>query len=105
LDANLTPEQKKLNGYSVADYHERSIFRQVRALARKKITIMQRDRKSFFMDILLPNLLIVIGLYMTTVDFIGDAHYPIRSLTIEDFPGNQPLIYNQRNFNQTDDEV
>jgi hypothetical protein len=27
MDANLTPEQKLLNGYSVADYHERGLCR------------------------------------------------------------------------------
>jgi hypothetical protein len=57
------------------------------------------------MDALLPIILIVIGLYMTTVDLIATNKYPVRSLSPYNFPGNQPLIYNRKNFNQTDDEV
>jgi hypothetical protein len=66
---------------------------------------MTRDRRSFFIDALLPIVLIIIGLYMTTVDLIGNAHYPVRNMSAYDFPGKQPLIYNRHNFNQTDDEV
>ena len=104
MDAHLTSEQKKLNDYSVADYHERGLFRQVRALARKKFITMTKD-KSFYMDFLLPNFLMVIGLWLTTIDFIAQSSYPVRDLNINDFPQNQPLFYNQHNVNQTDGEV
>jgi hypothetical protein len=83
-----------LNDYSVADYHERSFFSQVSALARKKIIIMTRDRKSFMMDFFLPILLIITGLYVSTVDPVNIAKYPTRNLSPGGYPAMQPLIYN-----------
>jgi hypothetical protein len=62
---DLTPEEVKLNEYSVSDYHERSFFTQVYVLAKKKILVMTRDRKSFIMDTIFPMILIVLGLYLT----------------------------------------
>ena len=65
---------------------------------------MIRDPKSFFMDFFFPIFLIVSGLYVSQVDFIPQD-YPKRNLSAYDFPRGAPLIYNQHNFNQTDDEV
>jgi hypothetical protein len=54
---------------------------------------MTRDRKSFIMDTVFPMILIVIGLYLTQVEFLSDD-YPKRMLSPEGFPKGQPLIYN-----------
>jgi hypothetical protein len=58
--------------YSVADDNSRSLVTQVQALVRKKLLVMTRDRKSFFVDALLPCILMVLGLYLTTVELLGD---------------------------------
>ena len=65
---------------------------------------MIRDPKSFVMDFFFPIFLIYIGLYVSTVELISND-YPKRALSAYDFPEGNPLIYNQHNFNQTEDEV
>ena len=65
---------------------------------------MVRDPKSFVMDFFFPIILIFVGLYVSQIDLLSQE-YPKRALTAYGFPTGRPLIYNQHNFNQTEDEV
>ena len=65
---------------------------------------MIRDPKSFTMDFFFPIILIYLGLYVSKVELLSQE-YPKRALTAYGFPQGNPLIYNQHNFNQTEDEV
>ena len=86
-------EDKELNDYSIAENNEKNFCNQVLALSRKKLIVMTRDRKNFIMDVLFPSLLIIIGLYLTTVELVSDD-YPSRALNPAGFPQNNPMIYN-----------
>ena len=65
---------------------------------------MIKDPKSFLMDFFFPIALIYFGLYFSTIDIVS-TNYPKRALSPYDYPHGNPLIYNQHNFNQTEDEV
>lgn len=74
------------------------------ALVKKKVLVMARDPKSFFMDFFLPILLIFLSLYVSTIDLLSQD-YPTRMVSAYGFPHGQPLVYNLHSFNQTEDEI
>lgn len=71
----------------MAEDNQRTFSTQVQALVRKKLLVMTRDRKSFFVDTLLPCILMVLGLYLTTVELLGE-NMPRRALVAKGFPQN-----------------
>jgi len=70
----------------------------------KHLMMIRRDKKTFIIDLLFPVLLIGVGLYLSTVDFLPD-NSPARVLNPRGFPGPRPLIYNKDNYNQTSDTI
>ena len=96
--SKLTPREKELTEYSIAQDHRRNFASHFAALVKKKILVMIRDPKSFMMDFFFPIILIVSGLYVSQIELLSD-NYPTRALTAYGFPEGNPLIYNQHNFN------
>ena len=102
--SKLTPREKLLTEYSIATDHRRSFLSHFVALVKKKVLVMVRDPYIFVMDFFFPMILIYAGLYVSQVELINQ-NFPKRALTAYEFPRGGPLIYNQHNFNQTEDEV
>ena len=102
--SKLTEREKLLTAYSISNDHRRNFCTHFLALVKKKLLVMVRDPKSFLMDFFFPMSLIYFGLYVSTIDLISQD-YPKRIVSAYGFPHGLPLIYNQHNFNQTEDEV
>ena len=82
---HTSKDEQILNEYSIANDNERSFWPQVAAIARKKVLVMTRDRRSFLMDTIFPSMLMAIALYLNTFEVLGDGA-PIRKLHPEGFP-------------------
>jgi len=65
---------------------------------KKKILLQIRDFRSCFMDILLPCIMIVGGIYISKLEIIPEGH-PTRNLSLYDFPQGRPFVHNIENFN------
>lgn len=63
-----------------------------------------RDLKTCTLDLLLPCLIIIGGLYVSTLQLVPSGH-PIRLNSVYKFPQGQNLHYNVENFNQTKSEI
>lgn len=56
------------------------------------------------MDLVLPCMMIFIGVWASQLDMLP-KEFPARALSLYNFPGGNPLIRNDRNFNQTDEDI
>ena len=61
----MTAREKELTQYSIANDHSRNFFTHFFALCKKKLLVLIRDPKSFFMDFFFPIFLILSGLYVS----------------------------------------
>lgn len=89
----MTPREKLLTEYSIANDHRRNFFTQFVALVKKKLLVILRNPKAFVIDFFFPMILIYVGLFVSQADFINQD-FPKRALTAYDFPQGTPLIYN-----------
>ena len=89
--------------YSIADDPSENLLGQLFALIKRKILVQVRDRKACLMDLLLPCVMIIGGLYITTLDLVSDSD-SIRNLSAYDFP-SQKFVHNAANFNQTNEDL
>ena len=60
----------ELENYSINDRDETSFTAQLYQLTRKKILMQLRDKKTLFIDIFFPILLIIVGLELATIAVI-----------------------------------
>jgi len=105
--SSMTERQRTLSEYSITDNEETSSFNlatQLRALIRKKVLVQTRDFRSCIMDLLLPSLMIFVGVWASQLDMLP-KEFPARALSLYNFPGGNPLIRNDRNFNQTEEDI
>lgn len=63
-----------------------------------------RDQRSCIMDIILPCLMIIMGIYVSKLEIVPKGH-PARNLSLYDFPRGAPLIHNLDNTYQEWDEI
>ena len=42
-------------------------------MMRKKVLMLFRDKKTLVVDLILPNLFIILGLWLSTIDFLKDG--------------------------------
>ena len=92
----FTPKQLSLTTYK-ANIDERSTWRLFKVFVLKKLLVMVRNRSNFLMDLIIPCVMIVGGLYISKLDFVNDS-MPARNLSVYDFPKSVPLIRNLDSF-------
>lgn len=83
---------EQLSNYSVAEDNHKSFARELRVLIKKKILVQVRDTRSCLMDLILPCLMIILGVWASQLEVIPEGH-PARNLSLHDFP-KQHLITN-----------
>ena len=66
----MSNEVDELENYSINDRDETSFCAQLYQLTRKKILMQLRDKKTLFIDIVFPILLIIVGLELATIAVI-----------------------------------
>ena len=64
---NLSEREKILTDYSVSSDNQRSFVNELVGLVKKKLLVLVRDLKSCILDILLPVVIIIGGLYISTL--------------------------------------
>lgn len=64
---NLSEREKILTDYSVSSDNQRSFVNELLGLIKKKLLVLVRDLKSCILDILLPVIIIIGGLYISTL--------------------------------------
>ena len=83
--SKLTPRERELVDYSIAQDNNKSFGAEMRALMTKKVLVQARDVRSCVMDIVLPSLMIFIGVYVAQMEIIPEGHHS-RALSLYDFP-------------------
>lgn len=104
---SLSDRQRTLSEYSITDNDGTSSMNlaiQLKALIRKKVLVQVRDFRSCIMDLVLPCMMIFVGVWASQLDMLP-KEFPARALSLYNFPGGNPLIRNDRNFNQTDEDI
>jgi len=81
----MTPREKELTDYSISQDNHKSFIRELFALMKKKVLVQVRDLRSCIMDILLPCIMIVGGIYISKLEIIPPGH-PTRNLSLYEFP-------------------
>ena len=69
--SKMTAREKELTEYTIATDNHRSFITQFLALVKKKLLVMIRDPKSFFMDFFFPIFLVTLGLYVSQIDLLA----------------------------------
>jgi hypothetical protein len=64
---SLSEREKILTDYSVSNDNQRSFFNELFGLIKKKLLVLVRDLKSCILDIMLPVVIIIGGLYISTL--------------------------------------
>jgi hypothetical protein len=82
---SLSEREKILTDYSVSNDNQRSFFNELFGLIKKKLLVLVRDLKSCILDIMLPVVIIIGGLYISTLQLIPSGH-PIRMNSVYKFP-------------------
>lgn len=67
---------------------------------RKKLLMQFRDRRTLFVDLFFPNLLIIAGLWLSTISFFKDG--PVRSLEPYDLYEPSFIFYNAESKEYSD---
>ena len=70
----------------------------------KKLIVQARDLRSCVMDIILPCLMIVVGIYVSKMEIVPKGH-PTRNLSLYEFPRGSPFVHNLDNRYQEWDEM
>jgi hypothetical protein len=89
--------------YSIGADNTKSFYNELVAMIKKKIIVQVRDFRSCVMDIMLPCVMIIGGIYISKMPLIPDGH-PIRNLSLYEFPAGKPFIHNKDSSYQTAEE-
>lgn len=63
--SKLTAREVELTEYSISKDNHKSFWSEIRILIKKKLLVQVRDLRSCVMDIVLPCLMIVGGIYIS----------------------------------------
>ncbi len=83
--SKLSKRERELTEYSIAQDNRKSFAAVLRTLAYKKLLVQVRDFRSCVMDILLPCIMIVGGIYISKLEIVPSGH-PARKLSLYEVP-------------------
>jgi len=84
-------EDKNQNGFNSVDGNKASIMVQYIALTKKRLINLIRDKKSFLLEIVVPFLLVLIGLLISSIKFFVDSPV-INNSIFNNFPLPQSFL-------------
>ena len=71
-------------------------------MMRKKVLMLFRDKKTLVVDLILPNLFIILGLWLSTIDFLKDGPPVDLNPTLR---YHMDTLWYNENFNKSDFDI
>ena len=71
-------------------------------MMRKKVLMLFRDKKTLVVDLILPNLFIILGFWLSTIDFFKDGPPVDLNPTLR---YHMDTLWYNENFNKSDFDI